>query len=587
MFRALLYLRLTSLRNLVVHRITRLRQPKYLIGAVFAVLYLYYFFGRRAMMAGQAGAAGLGTLGAALLCAGAAVLFLIRILFAWASPAANAGLRFTEAEIAFLFPAPVSRRTLIHFRLLSAQVAILFTSVLIVFFFRRYATPGGSRLLHALGWWVILSTFDLHLNGTNLTLLWLKERRGYLLWRMAAAAGILLYAGAVALAVASYVNAHPPDGLFGGRDASYVHGLAQSSPLRWLILPFTIVFRPYFAEGLSEFVAAIVPALGMLALHYYWVSRTEARFEEGSIALAEKRAATRAAALRGEVPGLGSSKPRAMPGPFPLSPTGPAEVAFLWKNLLSMRSSLLNRRAVMSFVWIVFCLSFVLKPMLAKEARANGADYYGPLIALFCAVIGGYTLLLGPQVVRQDLRNDLPNMDLLKTYPLDGWRIALGQLLAPTAILTLALWSCIIVGSFAVDSRGTLEWLTPGVRIAAAVSLGCVAPLMCLIQLIVPNMLMLVMPSWYQSARSRGAGIEMIGQRMILGLGQLLIAVLVAAPAAGAAALFLISFWRFSAAISIVVALVPVLAILGGEAAVGVWWLGERFGRFDLSAESR
>ena len=589
MFRALLYLRLTSLRNAIAFRLGRMRQPKYLIGTVFAVLYLYYFLGRRrGMMAGPHGAAGAVGISAAFLCGGAAALFLIRIAYAWISPPETAGLRFSEAEIAFLFPAPVTRRMLIHFRLVSAQVAILVTSALIVLFFRRFGSTGAG-VLHALGWWVILSTFDLHVNGTNLTLVRLKEiGHGYLLRRMAALAVILLYAGAVVLSAAAYVNSHSITSPMGVSEMSFLREMTESAPLRWLLLPFRIVFAPYFAANLREFGVAMVPALAILALHYYWVSSTEARFEEGSIAMAEKRAATKAAMLRGESPRLGASKPKALPGPFPLGPEGPPEVAFLWKNLLSMRSSLLNRRGLIRIAILMFTLSFALRPVLANQARANGGDFYGPLIALFFTIIAGYTLFLGPQMARQDLRNDLPNADLLKTYPMEGWRIALGELLAPTAILTLILWLCIVVCAFAVDSRGSVEWLTPFVRVVVALCLALVAPIVCMLQLIVPNLLLILLPSWYEATRSRGGGIELMGQRMILGIGQLLIALLVAAPAAGAAALVIFSahLW-IGIPGSRAAAMVPVLAIMGGEAALGVWWLGGRFARFDLSADSK
>jgi len=99
---------------------------------------------------------------------------------------------------------------------------------------------------------------------------------------------------------------------------------------------------------------------------------------------------------------------------------------------------------------------------------------------------------------------------------------------------------------------------------------------------------MVIMPGWYQSSRSRGGGIELMGQRMILGLGQLLVAALVAAPATLAAMLIIFSahLW-IGVGPAIVVAALVVLTILGGEAAVGLWWLGERFGKFDLSSESR
>jgi hypothetical protein len=44
-------------------------------------------------------------------------------------------------------------------------------------------------------------------------------------------------------------------------------------------------------------------------------------------------------------------------------------------------------------------------------------------------------LILGPQLARQDLRGDLPNTDILKTYPLHGWQIVCGELLTPLVVL--------------------------------------------------------------------------------------------------------------------------------------------------------
>ena len=56
---ALLYLKVTSLRNALVSRLTRLKEPKYLIGAVVGVLYLYGFVFRRVTMNPRPGRPGL------------------------------------------------------------------------------------------------------------------------------------------------------------------------------------------------------------------------------------------------------------------------------------------------------------------------------------------------------------------------------------------------------------------------------------------------------------------------------------------------------------------------------------------------
>ncbi len=596
MLGALLYLRLTSFRNLVVHRIKRLRQPKYLIGTAVALAYFYFILIHRSGPAGSPSSvaaqsmAQAGLVAAAFICAGLCVLALVRIAFLWVFPAENPGLRFTEPEIAFLFPAPVSRKSLIHFRLLSAQFAILFTSVLIAFFFNRAGDLGGHRAIRAVGWWVILSTFDLHVNGTKLTLSRLRETsHRFLLWRLAVIAAIVGYATAVFRSSIHLVNEYMngPEALRSTPEV-FIHQILYSPLFFWLTLPFRFVLAPYFATTAGDFALAIVPALLFLGLHYYWVSNTEARFEEGSIALAEKLAAAKAATQRGEMPKLGNSKRKALAGPFPLSPSGPPEIAFLWKNLLSMRSALFSRRALLVLVMLALWGSMALGPLLSRQARANGSDYYSPAIVGFTAMIAVYTVLLGPQVARQDLRGDLQNADILKTYPVEGWRIALGELLAPTLVLTLILWLAIVMLAAAVDPVGKVEWLTPGVRITVTLCLAASAPFLCLIQLLVPNTAMVLFPGWYQATRGRAGGIEMIGQRMIFGILQLLFALLVAVPAAGAAALVVFSSqWIFGIGPAVVLATLAVLAIMVSEAVVGVWWLGERFERFDLSTESK
>jgi hypothetical protein len=99
---------------------------------------------------------------------------------------------------------------------------------------------------------------------------------------------------------------------------------------------------------------------------------------------------------------------------------------------------------------------------------------------------------------------------------------------------------------------------------------------------------MILLPGWYVATRSRSGGIEMFGQRIIFGVLQLLFAALVILPSVGAAALVIFSSaWAVGAVAAIVLAAVVVLPILGGEAAVGLWLIGQRIEGFDVSAESR
>src|SRR5215831_8549063 len=167
---ALLYLRAMSLRNAVASRIKRLKQPKYLIGAVVGVAYIYFIMIRRMTAGRPSGPPGAGgpprfpqtfpieqlpmfvTFGAAVL--------MVFVAFYWVLPRSRAALNFSEPEIAFLFPAPVRRTTLLHYRLLSGHFRILFTSLVLALVSTGWSFLLGNGLVRILGWWLLLSTLD-------------------------------------------------------------------------------------------------------------------------------------------------------------------------------------------------------------------------------------------------------------------------------------------------------------------------------------------------------------------------------------------------------------------------------------------
>ena len=164
---ALLFLQYHSLKNRTLMRLRRLKKPKYLVGAIVGVLYFYFYFFRYLFGLPNRGR-GLGIVShpgnLALFENIGAAMFLVAVVLAWVLPHERAALAFTEAEVAFLFPAPISRRGLIHFKLLRSQAAILFTTMVIMLVTRR---SGGRFLIHAAGWWLILSTLNLHLLGSS------------------------------------------------------------------------------------------------------------------------------------------------------------------------------------------------------------------------------------------------------------------------------------------------------------------------------------------------------------------------------------------------------------------------------------
>src|SRR5258708_28453107 len=111
-------------------------------------------------------------------------------------------------------------------------------------------------------------------------------------------------------------------------------------------------------------------------------------------------------------------------------------------------------------------------------------------------------LILGPQFARQDIRSDLPNADILKTYPLAGWQIVLGELLTPVAILTGLLWLALLTIALAFPSeKFGLTWLTPEIRVTSTLWLAVITPALVSLQMLVPNAAALLFPAWFQASR--------------------------------------------------------------------------------------
>src|SRR5262245_60219072 len=111
---ALFYLTYRSFLNGVTTRVKRLRQPKYLIGAILGGAYFYFYFYKFLFRGGQPAAPGPQVISDAVWpTAGAGILLVFTLVVSWVLPGSRAAMAFTEPEIAFLFPAPISRRLLV------------------------------------------------------------------------------------------------------------------------------------------------------------------------------------------------------------------------------------------------------------------------------------------------------------------------------------------------------------------------------------------------------------------------------------------------------------------------------------------
>jgi ABC-2 type transport system permease protein len=581
---ALAYLVTRSFVNGALFRLRRLRQPKYLLGAILGAAYFYFYFGRFLAVSRMPWGAESGPASPHGLEIGAAILFVATIVLSWILPASRAAIAFTEAEIAFLFPAPITRRTLVIMRLVKSQFALLLFSAFMTLLSGRFHL-GSEVWMRIGGWWVIMNTLNMHRLGASFALQRLRERgmadgkRRVLV--------VLVLVAFVALVEFMRRSLPPPPDLAtalrgGGEITNYIVQLLHTGPLRYVLAPFKLIVAPNFAHEGVTFLRALLPAFGIMALHFIWVVRADVSFEDASIEAAKKRAAFLAARGRGELRARGKSDKARTPL-WRLRPTGFAPIAFIWKSLLkSGGRRTLGRWA--AFFAVLAAGAFALgrvedltKPLVVTAFIIGGGCYIALLISF---------VMIG-QLSAAQLRQGIATMDLLKTYPIPGWQIALGELAGPVLLGSLMQWCSLGIGLMLLSIAPPLHPHL-GTITAIAGGIALLLPIFNLSTAILPCAGALLYPGWFRPQENSGPGIENTGMKLILGIAQLLAVVVAMIPVAffGAVAFFAVAKFTTAAEWPALAAGGTALLILAMETGLGIAWLGSLYDEFDVSSES-
>ena len=576
MLAASLYITSCSVKNRIRVRLRRLREPKYFIGAIVGAAYFYFtifarLWGRRVSTSGRARRTPPPNVPLeALRASGPAfvgVALLAMMVAAWTFPGGSSLLEFTEAEVQFLFSAPVSRRALLLHRLLRSQISMLFASIVPALMFPS-ASP-GSRAKVALGMWIILVTGKVHFTGitlarTSLTLQGADARR-----RQWGALALMLGAtGIVGVTIARAFLGRPPTG-FG--DVLDRFGLVATTGLSHVILwPFMALAWPLFAPWPGPYLKALAIAAGILALNVAWVFQSDAAFQEAAAQADAKRAAK---ALR-KMP---APRHRATIWTLPL--TGRPETLFVWKNVVQMLREA-NITALLRYGAPFLGLTMAMAATFLRHNQGLAA-----LLGTLASGAAAMTILLGPQLARTDLRQDLLHLELLKTWPIRGSAVIRGEMLWPAALLTTIGWIAIGVATLfwtAAFPPATLPW-----RVSGAVAAALIAPGLISAQFLIHNAAAVVFPAWVPLGTSRPRGIDAMGQRLIMFAAVLIGLVLLMAPGAIAGGVIGFAFWRLTGPVVLIPAAAVCTAVVLIEVLAVTEALGPVYERLDVSGVER
>ncbi len=552
-----LYVTACSLKNRVRRRLGRLREPRYLAGTVVGVAYLYYFVVRNQVRAGRRTAFDLAELGPHVpdVVAGAALLLSLGVMLVWLWPFPAQPWTFTGAEVQFFFAGPVSRRRLLNLKLLRSQLGVVFSVLVLSFFSGGARAAAAGRWSPALGGWILFAVLQLHVRGATLTKLSLRapmSRVPALAWASAAAV-VVLFAGLLGSfgAQARALGGLSPPGVLRG-----LLDLAKTGPAGVLLWPFAALVRPIFTTTPAAFLAASWPALALLVLNYWWVLESDAHLEDAAAAAERRQSARRVAA------------PASRPVPFTLAARGRPETVVLWKNTI-----LLGRYLSLALIVRVLIPVVVLAFVIGLRGRGTGLASLLGMLVLFAT-------LVGPYMVRNDLRHDMPRLPVLKTWPVSGRQLLVGELLAPTAALSGLVWFLIALTlALAPPTKyGPADLLG---RLALGAGAAVLAPMLIAGQVLIQNAAVVLFPGWITTGSARARGVEAMGQNMLMFAGTLLALALGVLPAAAVAGGFGFVLFQVVGWLAVLPAAALMAAILGVETAFVLSWLGRVLERTD------
>jgi hypothetical protein len=537
MIDAALYLSRRTLVNSLRRRLERLRQPKYLIGFAVGLLYFYWLVAQpggpgAGRVRGGGFPAGAPALGDVFAVAGLAALMLLT----WVFGRAETPLTFQLAETDFLFPAPLTRRQVIQFRLLRSQIPLFISAAFSVLLFSQGRFTAMLPLRVA-ALWLLYFTLQLHYAGAALVRGSLTQQGVTGLRRRLLTLGVI---GAVLGVLWWGLRAMLPEIVAAWREnaaggAAALDRALHQGALGVVLWPLFAMKGPLLAATATQFVTRLPAALVVALAHYVWVVRSTLAFEEAAVAHADRVARRIEAMRRGR-----AAAPRTRPGGapralVPLAAAGAPATAILWKNVVGALREFRLRTLVLLAVLVT-----ALATALGGGGRGGGSGTVGAtadLVAVLALTLTALVILFGPLALRHDLRRDLELLDVLKTYPLTGRELVGAEVLAPAALLSgVAALGCAIAFAAAAVSP-TPPGSLPD-RAAMLVAALALAPPVITVLLLAQNAAALLFPAWTTIGppSERSTGFEAMGQRILMfaGTGLALLVAVVPAAVAGA-----------------------------------------------------
>jgi len=498
---ALRFLYVRSFINRLRRQAARVRSPRYLAAVCIGAAYLWWALFRNTT-ANEMSVNRLLNSDVAIVLASAFLLFSSARWWLFGSD--RGALAFTAAEVQFLFPAPITRRGLIHAKLLRMQIAILLNTLIFTVILRGNA---GSLAAWQRGFalWILFTTLAFHRLSAGIVRASAVEHGGA--GRRRSIAPILVFSLLLGAVVYGIVDQWPLLQAASAHGASAAFDMfvaTLNAPVPSAALwPVRTLFAPVTLANTAEWPAATMWATGILLLHYVWLLRLDGAFEEAALEATQHRA-ERLQRFRSSQMGQARSRAGKLARIPALPLTGAPEVAIAWKNIAA---------ALRGGAWRTQLILFTLGLTTLAVVTRTASERIGDAFVGITVGWGAMLLFVGPLWMRFDLRLDLPRLAMLKAMPLPGWRIVMAEIAAVTVLHSITVWSLMVVPLVMFLLEPTML-STSGGTIPLLVSIVVAVPFFNALMFTIQNGMALLFPAWVRLG-TESRGFETMGQNLL------------------------------------------------------------------------
>lgn len=460
------------------------------------------------------------------------------------------GLYFTPAETGFLFPAPIERRDLLLYNLLTRMGVQVLSGLWVSLFTVRLAP------LPYAGFAAVMLAFIFMYVAAQALSLGAAAAEAFLTPVVKAAVRVALVAAVLLVAASAALSAAP------GTAGERFRSLLESPAVRALSLPARPLGELYAATTAGAALGWGAACVALLAATVGLVLSFDVAFTERSLAVGERvqRRLSRVRASRGGTDERAARhrsrwRPRAPRVPLP-GRAGP--LAWRQSTELLRTPRALIGPLVFGAVWLV--------AMFGGVRAAEGDAEAGRTSLLATALL--MPVLFG-NPVPFDFRRDLDRLAYLRSLPLRPTAVATGQLFP--AALFFALFELLVLLGASLLTGGSVPaaWVGVAAVLVMPVAWGAAA---------VENLLFLVLP--YRVGPDGRAGAQFLGKALLLMI--LKVVTLAVLAAVGFAAWWGVRMLGGPMALAVAAAAgvmcIPCIPL--------TWLVGRVFARFDLTRDA-